>query len=201
MDKILFSNQLSTLRKERGFESQYALAKAYNEKFPTKRRVEAGGNDSDFSGIFGTIKNYENPNHKGSPKLSIVCNLCELLDCDIDYLLGRITVPRHETSDVMAVTGLTADAVYFLQALNDDSTPRCRNILKAINALLSELRFEDCAKYWERLHIFLFNPDSPFKALFWDGEHEFTAEDVLSILLSENEQFLRVLRREEQKNG
>ena len=111
MDKILFSDRLSKLRKKRGYESQYALAKAYNDKFPPKRRYETAGNDGNFGGIFGTIKNYENPNHEGSPKLSIVCNLCEILDCDLDYLLGKIDVPRHETADVMAVTGLSAGAV------------------------------------------------------------------------------------------
>ena len=111
MDKILFSSRLATLRKERGFKTQYALAKAYNEKFPTKRRNDAAGNEGDFSGIFGTIKNYENPHKDNSPKLSVVCNLCELLDCDIDYLLGNIDVPRHETADIMASTGLSEKAV------------------------------------------------------------------------------------------
>lgn len=200
MNKSLFSRRLSELRKERGYKSQYELARSYNDRFPPKRRDEAAGNDTDFRGILGTIKNYENPNHNGSPKLSTVCNLCELLDCDIDYLLGRINVPRRETSDVMAITGLTADAVYFLEDLKHADTIRCRGMLSAINALLSEAQFDDCAKYWERLQIFLFNPDAPFRALLWDGEHEFTAEDVLAILLSENEQFLRKLRRERQ-NG
>ena len=37
MDKILFSERLSALRQERGYKSQLALAKAYNEKGGTRR--------------------------------------------------------------------------------------------------------------------------------------------------------------------
>ena len=117
MDKNLFSNRLADLRKTRGFKTQYALAKAYNEKFPPKRRDDTSGSEGDFSGILGTIKNYENPNKSLSPKLSIVCNLCEILDCDIDYLLGNIDVPRHITQDMMDLTGLSEGACEKLKYL------------------------------------------------------------------------------------
>lgn len=119
MNKILFSERLSDLRRKRGYRSQYALAKAYDEKFPPKRRDEAAGNDGNFGGVFGTIKNYENPNHSGGPKLSVVCNLCEMLDCDIDYLLGKINTPKHDAADVMAVTGLSSLAVEQLRLLSE----------------------------------------------------------------------------------
>ena len=111
MDKILFATRLAELRKARGFTSQSNLAKAYNEKFPTRRRDDAAGNEGNFNGILGTIKNYENPNKNVNPNLNIVCNLCEILDCDIDYLIGKIDVPHHETADIMAATGMTQEAV------------------------------------------------------------------------------------------
>lgn len=111
MDKILFATRLAELRKARGFTSQGKLAKAYNEKFPTRRRDDAAGNEGNFNGILGTIKNYENPNKDINPNLNIVCNICELLNCDIDYLIGKIDVPRRETADVMEVTGMTQKSV------------------------------------------------------------------------------------------
>lgn len=117
MDKILFSNRLSKLRKDRGFKTQYALAKAYNEKFQPRRRDDTAGNEGNFGGILGTIKNYENENKDLSPKLSVVCNLCDILDCDIDYLLGNIDVPRHETADIIASTGLSEEAVNTIHTL------------------------------------------------------------------------------------
>ena len=111
MDKILFATRVAELRKARGFTSQGKLAKAYNEKFPTRRRDDAAGNEGNFNGILGTIKNYENPNKDINPNLNIVCNICELLNCDIDYLIGKIDVPRRETADVMEVTGMTQKSV------------------------------------------------------------------------------------------
>ena len=201
MDKILFSNRLSKLRKERGFKTQYALAKAYNEKFPPRRRDDTAGNEGDFGGILGTIKNYENENKDLSPKLSIVCNLCDILDCDIDYLLGKIDVPRHETADIIAVTGLTADSVYFLETLKDCNNVAWKDGFRAIRALLSEEHFDMCADFWGRLSLFLFGSNTPYRAQFGEQFQDLSAEEVLAILLRENEQTLRKIRREYLENG
>lgn len=201
MNKELFSKRLTDLRKARGFKTQYALAKAYNEKFPTKRRNDAAGNEGDFGGILGTLKNYENPNKEISPKLSIVCNLCELLECDIDYLLGKIDVPRHETANIMSVTGLTDDAVYFLNELQDCNNSIWRDGIKAINALLSESHFDRCADFWGRLSLFLFSSNTPYKVQFGSQFQDLSAEEVLAILLRENEGVLRKIRREGLNDG
>lgn len=141
MNKTLFSKRLAGLRKERGFKTQYALAKAYNEKFPPKRRNEAMGNEGDFGGILGTIKNYENPNKESSPKLSVVCNLCELLDCDIDYLLGNIDVPRHEIADIIASTGLSEKAVDTIRTLRRNNQIDWG--LDTLNFMLQSTNIED----------------------------------------------------------
>ena len=183
MNKILFSNRLADLRKMRGFKTQYALAKTYNEKFPAKHRNDAAGNEGNLGGIFGTIKNYENPNKEISPKLSIVYNLCDILECDIDYLLGKIDVPRHETADIMSVTGLTDDAVYFLNTLKDCNDPIWRDGLKAVNTLLSESHFDRCADFWGRLSLFLFSSNTPYRVQFGERFQDLSAEEVLAILL------------------
>lgn len=136
MNKILFSERLAELRKERGFKNQYAFAKAYNERYSP---------DSESSGILGTIKNYENGNKQGSPKLDIVCNMCELLDCDIEYLLGEIPVPKHETADIQAVTGLSEKSISVMQM--------CRRynqtdwVLDALNAVVSADAFMELLVY------------------------------------------------------
>ena len=46
-----------------------------------------------------------------------ILNLCEILDCDIDYLLGNIDVPRHITQDMMDLTGLSEGACEKLKYL------------------------------------------------------------------------------------
>lgn len=141
MNKFLFSTRLSDLRKARGFKTQYALAKAYDEKFPSKRKNAEAGNDGDFSGILGTIKNYENPNKETGLTLSVVCNLCELLDCDIDFLLGNIDVPRHETADIMESTGLTEKAVEAILNLRRNNQMDWG--LDTLNFMLQSTNIED----------------------------------------------------------
>ena len=99
---------------------------------PAKHRNDAAGNEGNLGGIFGTIKNYENPNKEMSAQaeyLSIIYVI--FYECDIDYLLGKIDVPRHETADIMSVTGLTDDAVYFLNTLKDCNDPIWRDGLKS----------------------------------------------------------------------
>lgn len=51
--------------------------------------------------------------------------LCKVLDCDTDYLLGKIDIPHKATADVMSITGLSEDAVDVLIGMKQakDSTP------------------------------------------------------------------------------
>lgn len=119
MDKKLFSKRLRDLRKDCGYKTQYALAKAYNERFGAKRKDEAGGNEKEFGGIFGTIKNYENDSHEGSPKLEIVCNLCEMLGCDVSYLVGDYDELDYPTHKICEATGLSDKAVNILARENE----------------------------------------------------------------------------------
>jgi transcriptional regulator with XRE-family HTH domain len=44
-------------------------------------------------------------------KLEHLLRLCEILECDITYLLGEHTTKRRETRDVMEITGLSERAV------------------------------------------------------------------------------------------
>lgn len=106
MDKILFSSRLKAQRKACGFSSTRAFAGAYNVRY----RNGAASMDDD-SGILGTLKNYENPNHSGIPRLDIVANICEMLDCDVDYLLGKIDLPKHEYEAIYQKCGLSPTAI------------------------------------------------------------------------------------------
>lgn len=69
-------------------------------------------------------------------------------------------------------------------------------IMATINKLISERDFDRCADFWERLALFLFSNSTPYNAQIGGHFRELSAEDVLAILLSENEQYLRTLRRE-----
>lgn len=128
MDKELFSRRLEELRKAKGYSSQYKLAEAYELMFPTKRKVESDGNTG-YGGILGTIKHYENPNYKeSSPTLEKVDNICTLLECDIDYLTGRIDYQSHDLQFICQYTGLSPQAVELLHYLTFDMQPQYKNV-------------------------------------------------------------------------
>lgn len=118
MDKILFSERLIARRKECGYKTQNALAKEYNKRFSSSRRDKKEENKENTSGILGTIKHYENANYNGSPKLEIVMNLCEILNCDIDYLIGKIDCKTHDTQFIHDRLGLSYNTIEHITSLN-----------------------------------------------------------------------------------
>lgn len=109
MDKDLsaiIADRLRELRKKQGY-TQETLADAYNNKFP-------GCPDP-----LGSIKNYE-AGHTASPSVSILNNLCAVLGCDLDYLLGNIDERTHSHKFYQERLGLSEQAAdYYLQLHND----------------------------------------------------------------------------------
>lgn len=105
MDKILFSQRLKERRVECGFTSVKALAMAYDSIFNADDPIIKRG-DTD-AGILGTLKKYENVNNSVMPSLEKVDNLCKLLDCDIDYLLGKIDHPKRIYETMYKECGLS----------------------------------------------------------------------------------------------
>ena len=99
-------------RKHCGFKSQAALAACM---------VQSNGKDDEQGNLVESkrkaISNWE----KGSayPSLSDFVLLCKILDCDTQYLLGEIDVPRVEEKSVMDVTGLSEKAVEKLIRIKD----------------------------------------------------------------------------------
>lgn len=141
MNKILFSERLAGRRKECGYKTQYALAEEYNKRFPSSRKNRKEENSGNSSGILGTIKHYENGNYNGSPKLDIVDNLCRILECNVDYLLGNIDCTTHDIQFIRNETGLSEKAIeelHYLTVLN--SALADEPDLNTINTLLEQLR-------------------------------------------------------------
>lgn len=134
------------------------------------------------------------------PDLDTLTRMADLFECDMGYLLGDYDEHRRVTADVCAETGLSEDAVYFLRELKENPTYYNSLVLPAINTVLAESKFEDCVEYWRNLELYLSSSEKPFKALMDYGEHTFSAEQVLSMALSENHAFLKKWR-EERKNG
>lgn len=134
MDKNLFSENLKKRRKECGFSSAKSFAEAYNNRF---LRGDSGlDGNTPYAGILGTIKNYENPKHTGMPRLDIVANMCILLDCDIDYLLGYIESPKHVHETMYKTCGLSQKSTDRLVYSNK------HNLSGIVNIFLESTNFE-----------------------------------------------------------
>lgn len=104
MNTIIFSSRLQECRR-RKYSSQQAFADAYMEKFGMIRK---GKKDID-NNMFGTIQSWEQG--KSTPTAEALANICDLLDCDADYLLGRIDQRTHDINDAHRFTGLSAVAL------------------------------------------------------------------------------------------
>ena len=137
------------------------------------------------------------------PSLENLCKIAEFYGVSTDYLLGLTDTPsiKEDIQAACKTTGLSEDAIYFLEAMKNIEGEKGQDIFKAINTLLSESNYGKCFDFWERISVFLFSPDKPYNLQAGNTFREMSAETVLSLLLTENDQLLREMRRELQKNG
>ena len=113
MNRVIFSERLQKCRK-RKFSSQQAFADAYMETYGLIRQSRGDG----YSNMFGTIQSWEQA--KSTPTAEALANICELLDCDADYLLGRIDQRTHDINDSHRYTGLSAQALEQLHEYHEN---------------------------------------------------------------------------------
>ncbi len=104
MNISIFTQRLQECRK-RKYSSQQAFADAYMKRFGMIRQ----GKKQTDNNMFGTIQSWEQG--KSTPTADVLANICELLDCDADYLLGRINQRTHDITDSYKYTGLSPAAL------------------------------------------------------------------------------------------
>lgn len=104
MNTTIFRERLRECRK-RKFSSQQEFADAYMNRFGLIRQ----GKKTTDNNMFGTIQSWEQG--KSEPTASVLSNICNLLECDADYLLGRINERTHDINDAQKYTGLSSQAL------------------------------------------------------------------------------------------
>lgn len=133
--KYDFGNRLAERRKVCGYKSQTDLA---------TRMVSACTSGDEYARHIESkrksISNWESGKHE--PSVSDFALLCELLDCDPEFLLGDSKTPRKEIKSTMEVTGLSEQAISKLQKENGSVC------LRHLSKLLGQQEF------WEILHTF-----------------------------------------------
>ncbi|MDE6846852.1 MAG: hypothetical protein K2J99_13970, partial [Lachnospiraceae bacterium] len=112
MDKKLsdvFMKRLEYARKRAGYNTQEALADAYDKKYNSE------GNKS----VLGSVKKWE----RGAaiPKADSLLNICELLNCSADYLLGKQDAMKNDNVDAVKRTGLSENTIEILHIFNSET--------------------------------------------------------------------------------
>jgi len=97
--KKALKKNLKKARKEAGYKTQEAFAEAFHVSIDTVRNWEQG---------------------RGIPEIGTLLYLAEFLDCDLDYLIGRIEKPTHDLQFITDELRLSEEAVKKLMKL----TPR-----------------------------------------------------------------------------
>ena len=94
--KSTFGKRLKSIRKKRGYKTQAALA-------------------SKLGVSLDTIQNWE----QGAtwPEMNDFLKMCDTLECDADYLFGRIDKRTHDLDFLSDMTGLSASAVESLHRI------------------------------------------------------------------------------------
>lgn len=110
-DVIDFGRRLRDLRKERGqkFEKKYSYCKSQQAFCDEIASHEA----TDKSIRRQTLASWENG--KSYPDISRLLILCELLDCEPNYLLGYSKVVNQDVKTVSEFTGLALQSVEVLK--------------------------------------------------------------------------------------
>lgn len=104
------------------------LADEYDKKY----------SDENGKTIYNTLRKWHSPN--GNPTLNILVRICDLLECDIDYLLGRIEESTHTIKFIGEKTGLSEDSQKRLQEIM--KTPQDgKEMIKILDELIRNPAF------------------------------------------------------------
>jgi transcriptional regulator with XRE-family HTH domain len=126
MDNKLFAKRFESRRVTCGFKSKVALAEEWDRRY--KADNESGGT------ILPTLKKWASGTT--APSVENLERCAEILDCDIDYLLfpNREGIPRKSTFEISSETGLSQQAVKWLQVQKTGLGPSW--MIDFVNALL-----------------------------------------------------------------
>lgn len=87
-----------------------------------KLRKQHGYTQEKFSELLGIGREKIVKWEKGTrfPDLNELLKICDIFDCDLDYLVGRIEQPTHSLQDISDITGLSIKSIKRLQEWNNE---------------------------------------------------------------------------------
>lgn len=98
MDNILSLDNFDKALKEKGLNLKQ-LAQKYDQKYGTEKGET----------IYNTLRKWHQGN--GNPTLEKLIRICDILGCDVDFLLGRIEDNTHAIKFIREKTGFSKEAI------------------------------------------------------------------------------------------
>ena len=111
-----------------------SLFDIYEHLYPEQAKACKSGTDKNSA--IRKIRNWQD-GYSMPKTLNDFFALCELLDCDAEYLIGKQNFPRRDSLDAQAKTGLCSKAIDNLDKLQHSNDVFDAVKLQCINALLS----------------------------------------------------------------
>ena len=99
--------------------------KLHNKRLKEERKKKYKTQDA-FAEALGvsvdSVRNWEQG--RILPEMGTLFKICDLLDCDIDYLTGRIGCKNHDDQFIHDQTGLSEDAIRRLRSWSQEKNQR-----------------------------------------------------------------------------
>ena len=119
-NKFLVGERIRTRRKAKGYRSQQALADALKQRY-VELHPDIDPKLASKKFNMRTVQYWEHGDV--IPNLDSLICVSDLLDIDLDYLIGRIDEPTHAIEFIKDQTGLSSDAIAILQKRKETETP------------------------------------------------------------------------------
>lgn len=138
LDRKKFAARFKQLREEAGL-------KRIQFGFPPGATDEGSEDEQkQYLGIADRKTVYKWEKGQAFPSLEVIVQLCNLFECDFEYLIGEQSTPRRATIDVQNATGLSEEAAEKLLALKK-YTINGEAFLMLINAMIEDDVFTKAA--------------------------------------------------------
>lgn len=106
---------------------------SFSEKLASERD-DKGYTQEDFCKLLDisrdTLSKWENGHRL--PDIEQLKRICEILDCDADYMTGKITARKHNTMKIINKTGLSETTIQLLERWNVAAFPQVSRIIDFI---------------------------------------------------------------------
>lgn len=139
---------------------------------------------------------------QNDPDTYYLRQLASFFHVSTDYILGISPYRRVGYEDINAITGLSENAVDFLDFMQRDNGGSlfCKEVLEVINLLLEKGNTD----YWHRLYAYIWTTSNAvgnkdIGILTHAGVVNVHAVDVLNAILVQNTVFIEQLRKEKER--